>query len=84
MLLESAEYLLVLVNIVEKDEVTSSKYKNIKKSGNKMVKILIRLKSLILFKFRSRNLFRFKKIQNTSAIRESHFLILNTKVVFTK
>ena len=46
--------------------------------------MLAKLKSWNLLKFRSRNLFRLKKIQSTSAIEELNFLTPNTKVVFTK
>ena len=39
-LIEFLKYLLVLVNIVEKNKISSSKYRNIKKSRNKIIEIL--------------------------------------------
>ena len=54
--------MLKLIDIVEKDKVSSSgKYKSIKKSRNKIVKILAKIKSQNLPTFESKNLFRFKK-----------------------
>ena len=38
--------------MVKKDRVSGSKYKNPKKFGNEIVKILAKLKSRNLFKFR--------------------------------
>ena len=48
------KYLLVSVDVIIEDRLDDSKYKSIKISRNKIVKILI--------KSRSRNLFRFKKV----------------------
>ena len=62
--------------MVEKDLISNSKYKNIRKSGNKMVKILIKLKIRNLSKFRFENLSKSKKIRITGAIRKPNFLIL--------
>ena len=50
--------MLVLVNVVEKNEFLSNKFKNIKKSGNKIVKILAKSRSENLSKFKN-----FIKIQ---------------------
>ena len=55
-----------------------------KKYGNKTIKILSRSKSRNLLKFKSRNLSKSKKVQNASVMKEFNFLILNTRVVFTK
>ena len=38
------EYLLMLVDIIDKNKVANSKYKSIRKSGNKIVEILAKLK----------------------------------------
>ena len=70
------------VDALEKDGVNSSKYKSIRRSENKMVKILAKLKNKNFLKFRSKNLFRFKKFQNASTIEELNFLSPNTRVAF--
>ena len=75
---------MVLVNIVKKDKINNSECKSIKKSRNKIVKISTKLKSWNLLKSKSRNLFNFKKIQNTGVIEKPNFLISNTRVVFIK
>ena len=49
-----------------------------------MIEILIRSKNRNLPKFKSEKLFRFKKVQSTSTIREPNFLNLNTRVGFIK
>ena len=36
------EYILASVYAFQKDKISNSKYKSIKKSGNKMVKILVK------------------------------------------
>lgn len=51
----------MLVNAVEKFRFSNIKYKNIKKSGNKIIRILAKLKSQKLIKFRSRNLIKVQK-----------------------
>ena len=33
------KYLLVFVDIIEKDEISSNKYRSIRKNGNKTIKI---------------------------------------------
>ena len=76
--------MLVFINIVKEDKIDNNEYKSIKKIRNKMVKILAKLKSLNLSKSRSKNLFRFKKVQNIGTIREFNFLTPNTRVGFTK
>ena len=52
----------MLIEKVEKNRVGGNECKSIKKSGNKIVKILAKLKSWNLPKFKSRNLFKSKKI----------------------
>ena len=47
--------------MVEKDEISNNIYKNIKKSRNKIIRILAKLKSQKLIKFRSRNLIKVQK-----------------------
>ena len=74
----------VFVLIIEDNKIDSSKYKSIKKSGNKTIKISIDSKIQNLFKFKSENLFRSKYIYSASTIEESNFLNSNTRVIFTK
>ena len=76
--------MLISVNIIKKDEISNNKYKGIKKSGNKMIEILVKLKNRNLFKFRFINLFKFKQVQSTSIIKESNFLSSNIRIVFSK
>ena len=67
--------------------MTGIKYKSIKKSRNKTIKILAKLKNWNLPKSKFRNLLRSKifiKFQNISTSKQLNFLILNTKVVFNK
>ena len=52
-----------------------------KKSRNKIVEILAKLKNRNLPKFRFVNLFNLKKVKNSSTITEPNFLSSNTKVV---
>ena len=49
---------MTLVDIVEKNEIYGNKHRSIRKSRNKMVKILAKLKSRNLPKFKFRNLSR--------------------------
>ena len=42
------------------------------------------LKSQNLPKFRFKNLFKSKKVQNTSSMKEFNFLTFNIRVAFTK
>ena len=44
-LIKFVKYLLALINVVKKDEVSGSKYKSIRKSGNKIVEISAKIKS---------------------------------------
>ena len=76
--------MLIWVAVVEKGWANSSKCRNVKKIGNKIVKILTKLKRQNLFKFQIKNLSRFMKIWNTSSRKELNFLNINTKVTFTK
>ena len=48
--------------MVKKDRISNSKYKNIRKSENKIVKILAKFKCQNLLKSRFKNLFKFKNI----------------------
>ena len=68
--------LLALIDVIKKKKAYNHKYKGIKKSGNEIVEILL--------KFRSRNLFIFKKNQNNGIIKEHNLLTPNTRIVFTK
>ena len=60
MLIKFTKYLPVLVDIIKKDEIDSNKNRNIRKSRNKLIKILIKLKSWNLLRFKSRNFYKFK------------------------
>ena len=73
---------MVLIDIVKKDKVNIFENKNILKIENKIFKISIKLKYLNLLKSRPKNLFKYKKVQSTSAIKELIFLTPNIKVVF--
>ena len=55
-----------------------------KKSKNKIVKILAKSKSWNLFKIRFRNLSKFKKVQSIVTIKKLNFFTLNTRLAFTK
>ena len=78
------KYLLASVNIIEENKISISEYKSVKKSGNKMVEILAKLKSWTLPKFRLKNLSKSKQVQSTYTIEEHNFLTLDTRKVFTK
>ena len=52
-----------------------------KKSRNKIVEILAKLKNRNLPKFRFVNLFNLKKVKNSSTMTEPNFLSSNAKVV---
>lgn len=70
------------INIVEEDKLSNSRYINVEKSENKMIKILAKSKSLNLLISRPRILFESKKSYNTDAIERYHILILNSIVFF--
>ena len=53
------DYLHILKNVIKKDGASSNKYKSIKKSGNKIVKISVNLKNQNLSRFKSENLSKF-------------------------
>ena len=55
-----------------------------KKSRNKIVKILVKSKSWNLLKYNFQNLSKFKKVQVGITIGKSNLLNLGTKVIFTK
>ena len=57
---EFAKYLFALVDIVKKDRISSSKYKNISKNRNNIVEISAKLKNRNLFNSRSRHLSKYK------------------------
>ena len=48
----------------KKDEISKVEYKSIRKSRNKIVEILAKLKNRNLPNFRFRNLFKFNKAQD--------------------
>ena len=52
--------------MIKIDKVSSIEYKSIRKSGNKIVKNLAKLKNRNLLKSRFENLSQSKKIQRTS------------------
>ena len=58
--MESIKYLPLLVDIVKEDKIDSSGYKNIRNRENKMVKILVKLKSQNMSKPRLGKFFSFK------------------------
>ena len=61
-------YLAISINIVEENRFSSREYKNRRKSENKKIKILTKLKSRNLPKFKFKNLFRSKNIQSSDVI----------------
>ena len=67
----------------KKDKKNSNKYKNISKSGNKIVNYLAKFKSRKLPKFRFENLFEFKKFEYAYTIKENNILTSNIGLVFT-
>ena len=54
--------MLSLVNAVVKNRIGSSKYQNIKKSRNEIIKILVKSKSWNLLKFKFKNLSKSQKV----------------------
>ena len=48
------------VDMIKKDRVSNGKYRSVRKSRNKTVKILAKLSSQNLLKPKSRNLIKFK------------------------
>ena len=54
--------MLALIDMVNKNGVSINENKSLKKSGNKMVKILPKLKSQNLFNSKHRNLSRARKV----------------------
>ena len=52
--------MLILLVVIEENKVDNNKYRNIKKSENKMIEILAKLKSWNLSKSEFGNLFIFK------------------------
>ena len=69
---------------MKEDEVNDSRYKSGRKSRNKIVKILTKLKSRNFYKFKFQSLSKTKKVQQVSIIEESNFWISDTIVAFTK
>ena len=61
-LIISIKYLSILLDIVKKDKVGGNKYKRVRKSRNKIVKILAKPKSWNLPKLKFENLFKHKKV----------------------
>ena len=70
--------------MVEKNIISSSEHRIVKKIGNKMIEILAKPKSWSLLKFQFKHLPRFKNVQSISIIEEPNFLTFNAKVIFTK
>ena len=80
-------YLLISINVVEKKKIGSSKCRNIKKSENKIFKVLAKLKSWNLPKSKSRNFSRSNnsnKIQDIDIIKKLNFPISSIELVFIK
>ena len=71
-------------DMIEEDEVNSTKCKSIRKKRNKIVEILTKSKIRNLSNFRFRDLFNFKKIQSAIAIKKPNFLTIDTKIIFIK
>lgn len=65
--------------MVEIKRVGTNIYKNIKKNGKKIVKILAKWKTWYLSKFKSENFSNFKKVQSAFTIRKPNFLIFILK-----
>lgn len=65
-------------------KLSISEHKNIRKIENKIVKIWPKLKSWNLPNFKSENLFRFRKISSTSAIKKLNYITHNTSLAFSK
>lgn len=76
------KYLLIWINVIEKDRVDNNKYIDIKKGRNKIVKILNKLKSRNMSNFRFRYLPKSKEIQSSSTIKKFQLFIPNARVVF--
>lgn len=76
-----------MINILKKNKIVSGEHISIRKGKHQMIKILAKLQSWNLPKFKFENLFKFKKsikVKNISIISKSNFLILNTKIKFAK
>lgn len=52
--------MLVFINMVKKYNISCNKCKNVKKSGNKIIRILVKSKSWNFVKLKSKNLFKSK------------------------
>ena len=74
--------MLVSVDTVEKDKVDNNTCKNIRKSRNKTIKLLAKLKSQNLPKFKSENLFKLNKFQSISITKKSKFLTSRVRIIF--
>ena len=70
--------------MVKEEKIDSNNYKNIRKSENKKVKILVESKSRNLLKSRLRNFSRSKKVQTINTTKEINFRIPSTRMAFTK
>lgn len=82
--IEFAQYLLVIVNIVEDNKISRIKNKNIKLNKNEIVKILDKLKKLNLVKSRSENLSNFKKSAKYQYLQKKpNFISFNTRFSLT-
>ena len=85
--IKSTRYLIISINVVEKDEVDGNEYKSIRKIKSEIIEILTKLQSWDFSKSRSRNLSKLKnfiKFQNTNIIAKLNFLISNIKINYIK
>lgn len=52
--------MLAFINMVKKYNISCNKCKNVKKSGNKIIRILVKSKSWNFVELKSKNLFKSK------------------------
>ena len=86
-LIKSAKYLVIIRNKIEKYIFATNKYKNIRKSRNKMVGVLAKSKSRKLVRIKFRNLSKFEnliKVSNANIIKKIKYLTLDIRIDFTK
>ena len=77
--------MLILIDQTNKNGIIYDKYKSIKKSGNKTIKILAKSKSQNLLKLKFQNKSKLNKsikVQSTNIKEEFKFLILDAIIVF--
>ena len=76
-----------MIDQTNKNGIIYDKYKSIKKSGNKTIKILAKSKSQNLLKLKFQNKSKLNKsikVQSTNIKEEFKFLILDAIIVFIK